>query len=109
MEAVKPVQSVAPPSPVQPLAFSIADAQRAAGNPSRGFIYNEARAGRLRITKLGRRSVILAEDLLAWLRASDDKPNPKYGAAGRAKARVVLAEKNAEKKKLKEAANAGAQ
>ena len=48
-------------------AGSIKRAAKIAG-VSRTFIYNEINAGRLRRIKKGRRSLILMEDLLAWLR-----------------------------------------
>ena len=33
----------------------------------RGTLYREIRENRLRVTKIGRRTVILADDLRAWL------------------------------------------
>jgi hypothetical protein len=33
----------------------------------RSTVYEEARAGRLRLTKIGRKSIIVAEDAKAWL------------------------------------------
>ena len=36
----------------------------------RSFIYSEVRAGRLRLTKMGTRSVVLVIDAKSWLLAS---------------------------------------
>ena len=50
------------------LAFSI-DAAIEATSIGRTMVYAEIKAGRLRLTKIGRRSVILRSDLEAWLLA----------------------------------------
>jgi excisionase family DNA binding protein len=52
-----------------PLAYDIKGACRAVP-VSRGTLYSEIRAGRLKKIKLGRRTLILAEDLKAWLAAN---------------------------------------
>lgn len=50
----------------QPLAYSIEAACKATGI-GRSAIYEELRSGALRARKFGRRTVILADDLRAWL------------------------------------------
>lgn len=47
-------------------AMSVKDIVQAAG-VSRTTIYKEIKLGRLKITKIGRRSVILPENFKAWL------------------------------------------
>lgn len=47
-------------------AMSVEDVVRAVG-VSRTTIYKEIKAGRLKITKVGRRSLILPENFKAWL------------------------------------------
>jgi excisionase family DNA binding protein len=42
-------------------------------NTSRGTLYKEIRAGRLRIVKLGRKTLILEEALQDWLRGLEQK------------------------------------
>lgn len=51
-----------------PLAHSVDGAARAA-NIGRVTIYEEIREGRLKARKVGRRTIILDEDLRAWLAA----------------------------------------
>jgi excisionase family DNA binding protein len=46
--------------------YSIRDVARA-GNCCRSKVYDEIKNGRLRARKLGRRTLILANDLSAWL------------------------------------------
>jgi excisionase family DNA binding protein len=65
-KVANPPESIAAPTP---LAYGIKDACRAA-SVSRGMIYSEIRAGRLKKVKLGRRTLILVEDLKAWLAAN---------------------------------------
>jgi excisionase family DNA binding protein len=48
------------------LAHSIADAAKIAG-VGRSFLYEEINAGRLKLRKAGRRSLIFETDLKAWL------------------------------------------
>ncbi|MBK1669955.1 hypothetical protein CKO28_18125 [Rhodovibrio sodomensis] len=50
----------------QKLALSIPEAAKAASS-SRSTIFNEIGSGRLRARKLGRRTVILVDDLERWL------------------------------------------
>jgi excisionase family DNA binding protein len=49
-------------------AYSIDDARRQAGGVSRSFIYQLIREKKIRARKLGSRTIILREDLLAYLR-----------------------------------------
>lgn len=51
---------------VEKIAFSIDEAVKAS-SVGRSLIYTEIAAGNLRATKIGRRTVILADDLKAWL------------------------------------------
>ncbi|MBN9454290.1 MAG: helix-turn-helix domain-containing protein [Bosea sp.] len=55
-------------SPTKPLAYSPQEAARAAATGV-NTIYQELNAGRLSARKLGRRTLILAADLEAWLRS----------------------------------------
>ena len=50
--------------PVVPVGYSISDAAEAIGVSQRS-IYNLVEAGKLRLTKIGRRSIIPAKDLHA--------------------------------------------
>lgn len=50
------------------LAYSIEDAIKAA-SVGRSLLYSEISAGHLRVRKIGRRTVILREDLTEWLRS----------------------------------------
>ena len=51
-----------------PLAFTISDAVRASGL-ARSRLYEEMRAGRIEARKAGRRTLILADSLAAFLAA----------------------------------------
>lgn len=48
------------------LAYSIAELAELAG-VGRTFLYDEVKAGRLVLTKAGRRSIVLFDNALAWL------------------------------------------
>jgi excisionase family DNA binding protein len=50
----------------EPLALAIPEAARISGI-GRSKIYEEVNKGHLRLVKIGRRSVILMDDLRAWL------------------------------------------
>jgi len=50
------------------LAIGVSEACTVVGC-SRAKLYREVRAGRLRARKLGRRTLLLSEDLERWLRA----------------------------------------
>jgi hypothetical protein len=50
------------------IAVSVRDACSASAC-SRAVLYREARAGRVKLRKRGRRTVVLVEDLELWLRA----------------------------------------
>jgi excisionase family DNA binding protein len=55
------------PAPANvPLALGIIEAARAAG-VGRSTIFEEIKAGRLKARKAGRRTLILCDDLAAWL------------------------------------------
>ena len=49
------------------IAHSIAETEDVSGI-CKTKIYEDINAGRLRVRKMGRRTVVLTEDLLAWLR-----------------------------------------
>jgi excisionase family DNA binding protein len=49
-----------------PLSYSIADVVKLSG-VGRTVLYEEIKAGRLKAHKLGRRTLILADDLQHWL------------------------------------------
>jgi len=48
------------------IAFSIGDVV-AATSISRSLVYEEIAAGRLKTTKVGARTIVIANDLRAWL------------------------------------------
>jgi hypothetical protein len=48
------------------LAYSIAELTQISG-VGRSFLYEEIKAGRLVVTKAGRRSLVLHGDAMAWL------------------------------------------
>jgi hypothetical protein len=48
------------------LAYTVPELQKATGL-GRTIIYDEVKAGRLRLTKVGRRSVVRDQDARAWL------------------------------------------
>jgi excisionase family DNA binding protein len=50
----------------EPLAYTIEQACDVSGN-GRTAIYNDIKIGKLRAVKNGRRTLILADDLRAWL------------------------------------------
>jgi excisionase family DNA binding protein len=53
-------------------AYSIAQLARRL-SVSRSWLYQEIGAGRLRITKFGRRTVVLQDDARQWLSALQEK------------------------------------
>jgi excisionase family DNA binding protein len=54
------------------MAFSINEARQATGL-GRSRLYEEIAAGRLRIAKSGRRTLVLAESLQSFLKALEDQ------------------------------------
>jgi excisionase family DNA binding protein len=54
------------------LAFSVEQAAEQA-NCSRAYLYNEIKDGNLRAKKMGRKTIILGEDLTAYLRALPER------------------------------------
>jgi excisionase family DNA binding protein len=58
--------------PPNAVAFNLEDASKAVGGVSRSFLYGEMRAGRLRSKMIGRRRVIPADALRAWIEAAPD-------------------------------------
>ncbi|HEV2557220.1 MAG TPA: helix-turn-helix domain-containing protein [Microvirga sp.] len=59
----------------EPLTYSIIEATKATG-VGRSCLYEEIGKGRLRAVKRGRRTLILAEDLRAWLASLPAAPAP---------------------------------
>jgi excisionase family DNA binding protein len=58
-----------PPDPIdQPIALNIDEACKSS-RLSRGTLYAAIKSGELPLLKLGRRSLILRDDLLAWLQS----------------------------------------
>jgi excisionase family DNA binding protein len=62
-------------SELHKLAYSIAELCEMAG-VGRSFLYEEVKAGRLVVTKAGRRSIVLRDDAVAWLSGL-----PKFAAS----------------------------
>lgn len=58
-----------------PLAYTISELATETGL-SRTTIYAEAKANRLRITKVGRRSIVTDDDARAWLRRLAEESGP---------------------------------
>jgi hypothetical protein len=50
-------------------AFDLHDFCHWAGGICRSFAYEEVKRGRLRLTKIGRKTVVTVEDAKAWLAA----------------------------------------
>lgn len=67
------------PAPA-PLAYTIEDLAAVTGI-GRSKLYAELRAGNLRMTKVGSRTIVLAEDAQAWLRARRDCTPAAVGAS----------------------------
>jgi excisionase family DNA binding protein len=65
---------------VTPLAFSLTDAARRAGI-GRTLLYEAINRGDLRVKKMGRRSLVLADDLRAWLASLPEAKNSRSAAA----------------------------
>ncbi len=63
-----PVQHKPQPAP---LAYPIADLPAVVG-VGRSFLYEQIKAGKLKATKVGRRTAVLDEDARAWLRSLRD-------------------------------------
>jgi hypothetical protein len=65
------------------LAYSIAELTQISG-VGRSFLYEEIKAGRLIVTKAGRRSLVLHGDAMAWLtslpKTSATSAHPGTGA-----------------------------
>ncbi len=68
----------------QPIAYDIPRASEAAGWSVR-TTYNLIAAGKLRVRKLGTRSVIAAEDLLRCIRTLPEGVNPELAPHRRGK------------------------
>ena len=54
------------PDHIRKLAYSIRELAQMSGL-GRSLLYEEVKAGRLIVTKVGRRSIILYDDALTWL------------------------------------------
>ncbi len=65
------------------LAYSIADVMLAA-DAGRSSIYRAIAAGDLRAVKRGRRTLVLADDLRAWLQALRPVKHTAGGSSGHA-------------------------
>jgi hypothetical protein len=63
---VNSMELVKMPEQIRKLAYSIAELTEISGI-GRSFLYEEIKAGRLVVTKAGRRSLVLYDDALAWL------------------------------------------
>jgi hypothetical protein len=63
------------------LAWSLAEISQATGL-SLGFLRNDVRGGKLRIKKFGRRILIMAPDLEAYLSREAVESNQNYGLFG---------------------------
>jgi hypothetical protein len=70
----------------QPIAYDIRSASQAAGWSVR-TTYNLIEAGKLRVRKLGSRSVIAAEDLLRCIRALPEGVDPRLAPHRRKRAK----------------------
>jgi hypothetical protein len=66
------------PEQLRKLAYSIAELTEMSG-VGRSYLYEEIKAGRLVVTKAGRRSLVLHNDALAWL---DSLPKLTSSPAG---------------------------
>lgn len=62
-------------------AYTVKEASETTGL-SRSLLYVEIKRGRLRIRKLGSRTIILHEDLLVWLDSLPTNLRPPVGKAG---------------------------
>ena len=65
--------------PAEPLAVGIIDATRLLG-VGRSTLFEEIRAGRLQARKAGRRTLILRDDLRAWLNTLPSSQSSTEGA-----------------------------
>ena len=63
----------------EPLSYSISEATKVAG-VGRTCLYQEINEGRLRAVKRGRRTLILAQDLRAWLTSLPSATAPQARA-----------------------------
>lgn len=61
------------PPNVQKLAYSLSDLTDLLGL-GRSTLYNEVKAGRLRLSKIGARSIVLAQDLAEYLETLRQEP-----------------------------------
>jgi excisionase family DNA binding protein len=68
--------------PLNRLAYSISQAVEAT-SIGRSLLYKQIKAGNLKTFKIGTRTLIAAEDLVAWLNKSKQRvvmtPNPNEG------------------------------
>ena len=67
---------------IEKLAYSITELVRISG-VGRSFIYEEISAGRLKVKKAGRRTLILHAEATKWLGAMPDMSSCANEAAGR--------------------------
>ena len=65
-ENLNSMELIKMPEQTRKLAYSIVELTEISGI-GRSFLYEEIKAGRLVVTKAGRRSLVLYDDALAWL------------------------------------------
>ncbi len=59
-----------PPNGASPrLAYSIPEFRKQAGDPSNSFMYQEIRDGKLKVRKMGRRSIVLHDEGVEYLKS----------------------------------------
>ena len=55
-------EASSPDGASHPIAYSIRDFRKQIGGPSNSFLYEEIRAGKLKVRKMGRRSIVLHDE-----------------------------------------------
>jgi hypothetical protein len=75
-----------------PIIYTPEDAGEALGGKSGEWMMEEARAGRIGHSKVGRDTVFLPEHLLAYLRANEVKPSSQLSSRPPSRRRAQAAE-----------------